>query len=389
MITIIKSVEVYAPEYLGEKHIVILGDKIGYIYDDINIPKDFIPIKIIEGKGRILFPGFIDSHVHITGGGGEGGFSTRTPEIKLTDLTTAGITTVVGCLGTDGVCRNPSDLIAKAKALEDEGLNTYCYTGSYGVPVRTLMGSINEDIMLIDKYIGVGEVAISDHRSSQPTFEQFVHLAAQARVAGMLSHKAGIVNVHLGDGKKKLEMLFNLLKETDIPPSNILPTHINRDEKLFEEGIKYVNEGGYIDLTTSSDEGHENGELTASEGLKKFLDKGMPIEHITFSSDGNGSMPIFDEDGNIKKMKICSVETLYSEVKKAILNYNIPIEKAIKVITSNVADLLQLSNKGRIRSGFDADFVMVKKDTLAISEVCAKGKLLVEEGIPIVRGVYN
>ena len=117
MITVIKNVNVYAPEKLGIKDIVIVSDKIEGIYDNVNVPNDFVNISIIDGKGKILFPGFLDSHVHIIGGGGEGGFKTRTPEISVISLVEAGITTVVGCIGTDGVCRNMRALIAKAKGL--------------------------------------------------------------------------------------------------------------------------------------------------------------------------------------------------------------------------------------------------------------------------------
>ena len=71
------------------------------------------------------------------GGGGEGGFSTRTPEATLSDLTTAGVTTVVGTLGTDGIARDMNALLAKARGLEEEGITTYIYTGSYRLPLRT------------------------------------------------------------------------------------------------------------------------------------------------------------------------------------------------------------------------------------------------------------
>ncbi|MDZ5034032.1 amidohydrolase family protein, partial [Clostridium perfringens] len=200
MLTVIKGIKVYSPEYQGEKDVVISSDKIEGIYENLKIPENFININVIEGKGKLLFPGFIDCHVHINGGGGEGGFKTRTPEIKLTDLTRAGITTVVGCIGTDAICRDMRSLLAKAKALEEEGITTYCYTGSYDIPVKTITGNIKGDIMLMDKVIGVGEVALSDHRSSQATYNEFANTVAQARVGGLLSGKAGIVNIHLGDG---------------------------------------------------------------------------------------------------------------------------------------------------------------------------------------------
>ena len=390
MITVIKNINVYAPESLGEKDVVIASDKIEGIYDKLNIPNDFINIKIIDGKGKILFPGFLDCHVHIIGGGGEGGFRTRTPEISVISLVEAGITTVVGCIGTDGVCRNMRSLIAKAKGLEEEGITSYCYTGSYEIPVKTITESIKGDFMMVDKVIGVGEIALSDHRSSQASYQEFVNTVAQARVGGLLSGKAGIVNVHLGDGARRLEYLFKLIDETEIPPTQILPTHINRSDKLFEVGIEYAKKGGFIDLTTSSDPKFlEPGELRAGEGLALLLKNGVDIKHITFSSDGNGSMPVFDSNGKLIGLGICSVKTLYREVRNSIQEYGVPIEEAIKVITSNVAEFLKLSNKGKIEVGRDADLVIVNKDILDIDMVIAKGKVVVEDGKASIKPTFQ
>lgn len=390
MITIIKNINVYAPENMGKKDVVIVGDKIEGIYEDLPIPDEFINIEIIDGTGKILFPGFVDCHVHIIGGGGEGGFRTRTPEISVISLVEAGITTVVGCIGTDGVCRNMRSLIAKAKGLEEEGVTTYCYTGSYEIPVKTITESIKGDFMMVDKIIGVGEVALSDHRSSQASYEDFVNTVAQARVGGLLSGKAGIVNVHLGDGARRLEYLFRLIEETEIPPTQLLPTHINRSDKLFNVGIEYAEKGGFIDLTTSSDPKFlEPGEIRAGEGLAKLLKAGIDIKHITFSSDGNGSMPVFDDNGKLIGLGICSVQTLYREVKESIKNYGVPIEEAIKVITENVAQFLKLDGKGRIEKGKDADLVIVEEEGLNIDTVIAKGKVVVTEGKAVIKPTFQ
>lgn len=390
MITVIKNIDVYAPESMGKKDVVIVNDKIEGIYDKVNIPDSFININTIDGKGKLLFPGFLDSHVHIIGGGGEGGFRTRTPEISVISLIEAGITTVVGCIGTDGVCRSMRALIAKAKGLEEEGITSYCYTGSYEIPVKTITESIKGDFMMVDKIIGVGEVALSDHRSSQASYQDFVNTVAQARVGGILSGKAGIVNVHLGDGARRLEYLFKLIEETEIPVTQLLPTHINRSDKLFEVGIEYAKKGGFIDLTTSSDPRFlEPGELRASEGLSLLLRHGVDIKHITFSSDGNGSMPVFDDRGKLVGLGICSVKTLYEEVKESIIEHKVPIEEAIKVITSNVAEVLKLKHKGKIESGRDADFVIVNEENLAIDTVIAKGKVVVKGGKAIIKPTFE
>jgi beta-aspartyl-dipeptidase (metallo-type) len=390
MISIIKGCNVYAPKYLGIKDVLIVGDKIEGIYNGLNIENNMLNIEIIDGKNKFLFPGFIDCHVHIIGAGGEGGYNTRTPEMQLSSLIKAGITTVVGCIGTDGICRSMKALIAKVKALRQDGMSAYCLTGSYEVPVRTVTDSIKDDLMLIEEIIGVGEIAISDHRSSQPTFEAFASLVAESRVGGLLSNKPGIVNVHLGEGERKLNYLFDLIDKTEIPKTQLLPTHINRNGKLFDVGLEYVKKGGFIDLTTSCDlENLGEGELRAGEALKKYLDKGLPIEHITFSSDGNGSMEKFDESGKISGYEICSVSTLYKEVKFAITEQGVPIEEAIKVITSNIAEILKFKDKGTIDAGKDADFVMVDKESLDIDMVFAKGKKMMENGEVIVKGVFE
>lgn len=390
MISIIKGCDVYGPKHLGIKDVLITGNKIYGIYDELNIKNDLLKVEIIDGRNKLLFPGFIDCHVHIIGAGGEGGYNTRTPEISLSSLVKAGITTVVGCIGTDGICRSMKELIAKVKALKQDGISAYCFTGSYEIPARTVTESIKDDLMLIEEIIGVGEIAISDNRSSQPSFYDFSKVVADSRVGGLLSNKCGIVNVHIGDGERKLNYLFDLIDKTEIPVTQLLPTHINRNGELFKSAIEYVKKGGFIDLTTSCDlENLSEGELRASEGLKKYIDKKLPIEHITFSSDGNGSMPEFDKYGNITDYKICSVSTLYREVKLAIIEENIPIEEAIKVITSNVAQIMKFKSKGTIECGKDADLVMVDRSSLDIDTVFANGKKMMENRKVIVKGFFD
>ena len=70
----------------------------------------------IDASGCIVLPGFIDPHQHILGAGGEAGPQTRMREIELRDIVRAGVTTVIGILGTDGTTRHLTSLLAKARA---------------------------------------------------------------------------------------------------------------------------------------------------------------------------------------------------------------------------------------------------------------------------------
>ncbi|MCA1030384.1 beta-aspartyl-peptidase [Bacillus timonensis] len=390
MITLIKNAEVYAPMYLGFKDILLVHDKIGYIEDEIEAPVNFVDIEIIDAAGRLVVPGFIDSHVHIIGGGGEGSYKTRTPEITLTQATTAGITTLVGVIGTDGTTRTMSNIIAKARGLEEEGITCYVHTGSYQVPVRTLTSKIEDDLILIDKIIGVGEIAIADHRSSQPTMEELAKIASAARVGGMLSGKAGIVNVHLGDSPSKLSLIEAVVQKTDIPITQFHPTHINRNEELFISGINFAKSGGYVDFTTSTVQRFlYNGEVKCGEGLKRMLEAGVPIEQVTFTSDGQASLPEFNSNGEFIGLQVGNVSSLFSQVKEAVLKEGIPLEKALQVITSNPARILKLKDKGNIEVGKDADLVFLEKENLNIHSVIAKGKKMIENGKVLVKGTFE
>ncbi|MDK2885206.1 beta-aspartyl-peptidase [Pseudothermotoga sp.] len=383
MIKLVKNVEVFSPNFLGKKDILIAGSKIVAIEDFINV--DSLPVEKIDGSGLIAVPGFIDSHVHIAGGGGEGGFKTRTPGIVFSDLVKAGITTVVGCLGTDGVTRNLKDLYAKAKSLEEEGINTYIYSGSYRVPLITFTGNLIEDFILIDKVIGAGEIAVSDHRSSQPSVDELKRIVADARVGGILSNKAGIVNIHVGDGKSMLDILYEIVETTEIPVTQFLPTHINRNKKLFEEGLNYAKIGGFVDFTTSVGDLLEE-DLQAWKAVKIYIENGFENQ-VTMSSDGQGSLPKFDEKGQFIGLGIGKVSSVMEQFKSAVKN-GVPFEKILKAITQNPAKILKLSSKGVIAPEKDADILLFNSD-LNLDSVLCMGKLLMSKEQILVKGTFE
>jgi len=387
-VLLLKNADVYTPAAKGRADILAAGGRILRVEPSIELPPAYV--EHVDASGLIAVPGFIDGHVHMMGGGGEGGFATRTPELMLSDAIRGGVTTVVGCLGTDGVTRSLAGLLAKAKALDEEGLSTFIYTGHYAVPVQTLTGSIERDLLLIDKVIGVGEVALSDHRSNQPTFEEFARLSAEARRGGILSGKAGVVNVHMGDGRRGLAMLRRLIEETEIPAAQFLPTHIGRNPSLFEEGIAYAKAGGLVDFTTSTVPAFlEEGEVKCSAGLRRMLDAGVDAANITFTSDGQGSLPDFDEHGRLRRLEIGRVTSLFAEVRDAVRGEGVPFATALQVITSNPARILKLRGKGALEAGADADIVLLDAASLEIDGVIAKGRWLMKARAPLVGGSFE
>jgi beta-aspartyl-dipeptidase (metallo-type) len=388
MITLIKNGNVFGPEPLGQKDILVAGRMIAAVEAPGRIRVDGVPCTVIEAAGKLVLPGFIDSHVHILGGGGEGGPATRAPEIRIEDIVGCGVTTVIGCLGTDGVTRHMESLLAKARALEAEGITTFIFSGSYEIPPRTITGSVRSDLVLIDKVVGAGEIAVSDHRSSQPTFEEIARLAAECRVGGMLGGKAGVLHLHLGDGPRRLEMLFRLSRETEIPPTQVIPTHVNRNPELFEEAIRWAASGGYLDLTVGPDPDPGSTDVSAEKAVALCLKRQVPLTQLTVSSDSNGSLPVFGPDGQLVRLTIATQGDLIRTFRVLLQQKIVGVEEAARLFSTNAATFYRLSGKGEIRPGKDADLIIFD-DHLGPTDVLALGRRMVADGKVIARGTFS
>jgi len=361
MITIFKNATTYSPYFEGKKDILVGGKTILLVQDTIILPNE-IAHEIIDCEGLYLVPGLIDSHVHITGGGGEGGPASRMPELQVEMMYEAGVTTVIGCLGTDGFTRTVDSVLMKVKSLRAQGVSAWMYTGAYQVPLPTIMGDILKDISMIEEVIGVGELAVSDHRSSAPTNEELTRIAAHSRVAGMIGGKAGIVNVHMGDALDPFRPIHNVVANSELNYKQFIPTHCNRNSYIFEDSKEY-GKNGYIDITTSSYPYYADEEIKPSKALKQLLESGVPIQNITFTSDACGSLPGFDPvTGKLIKIEMGFPSSNLRELKEAVLEDEIPLEIALQVLTSSPANILKLQGKGFIKAGFDADILVLNKN---------------------------
>ncbi len=384
---LIKNADVYTPAFIGRKDVLLAGKEIIAIEDTIELPSG-LPCEVVDASGLKLTPGFIDAHVHIAGAGGEGGPATRTPELQLSMLIKAGVTTVIGCLGTDGMTRSVESVLMKAKGLKDEGVSAWIYTGAYQVPTPTITGDVGKDIALIEEVIGVGEVAISDHRSSCPTTNELIRITEHARVGGMLGGKAGIINMHMGDAKNPFQPIHDAVAQSELNYKQFYPTHCNRNDYIFEDAKEY-GKNGWVDLTTSSYPYFPQYEIKPSKAIKLLLDAGVPIEHITFTSDACGSLPDFDpETGDLRQLEMGLPDANLREIVDAVKEEKIPLETALKVVTSNPANALKLKQKGNIAVGRDADVLLLDAD-LKLHSVIARGVFMMKEYTLLKKGSYE
>jgi beta-aspartyl-dipeptidase (metallo-type) len=382
---LLKGCRVYAPEFLGEKDVLVAGGRIEALAERLQ-PASGCATEIIDGKSLRLLPGLIDSHVHIAGAGGEGGPATRTPEMHLRDMLEGGITSVVGCLGTDGLTRSVASVLMKAKALRQEGVSAWIYTGAYQVPTPSILGDIGKDIALIEEIIGVGEIAIADHRSSSPSVDELIRLSKLARVGGLIGGKVGIVNIHLGDSPEPFALLYGAVEKSELQFSQFLPTHCNRTRSVFKAAIQYGKKG-FVDLTASSFPYYPDEEIKPAACLRELLAAGVPPEHVTFSSDGCGSLPIFDDKGNLLSLASGKPKAIFTELIDAVHQEKFPLEKALPVVTSNVAAILKLRGKGRIAVGMDADLLLLDEED-HIRHLMANGHWLIQNGEIVRHGFF-
>ena len=375
MLTLLKNAQLYAPEPRGLCHILIADRRIAAIIDARHTLGDTAFFDCVDLKGKRVIPGLVDPLVHYIGGGGEGGFANRTAELSLEEAQASGVTTLIGALGTDALTRTPANLIGKARELAAGGLSCFAYTGSYQLPPTTLTGSVARDIVFIPEFIGVGEVAISDHRGSQPTPQELIRLASEARTAGILANKAGIVFIHTGDAPSGLAPLRDAAAQSAIPLGQFYPTHINRTEALYADGLQFVQEGGRIDFTTSTTpELLDAGEVPAAKAVAMAHAAGIDMHRVSLSSDANASLPQFDEQGQFVGLRPGRIGSLFEAMADCIETHAVPVETALRCASTNAADALQLEGKGRIIEGGDADFIVINEQSWSIDQVWARGR---------------
>ncbi len=389
---LIRNGDLFNPKRQGVCDLLTMEGRIGGIFPEGTTPPEQAlraidpGLTVLDASGCRVIPGIIDRHVHFNGAGGEGGPAHRTPPLQLSSFIKAGVTSAVGMLGTDGTCRSLRELLMKARGLEEEGISTWILTGSYGIPSVTLTGGVTDDLCLIDRVIGL-KMAISDHRSSHPSVEEIRRAVSDARTGGILSGKSGIVCVHMGSERTSLAPLIEAIENTDVPLTQFAPTHVSRSEALLADAAAFGKRGGNIDVTAAPGKAPTLG-MSTRQALRTLLDGGVAPERITLSSDGNGSMPRFDERGKMVGLGIGPITAVLESILELWNDPAFDAEALLGMGTSHVADQLDLKGKGRLEKGADADILVIGADN-RLRDVIAKGQPMMKDGVVLKKGTFE
>ncbi|HBK32949.1 MAG TPA: beta-aspartyl-peptidase [Porphyromonadaceae bacterium] len=352
--------------------VLIAGEKIAAIGSHLDTGS--LPVETIDMEGALATPGLIDIHVHTSGGGGQTGFFSLAPEVRMEDLIKCGTTSVVGLLGTDGFVKQLPQLYAKTQSLRMNGLSAYMLTGFYGLPTPTLTDCIANDLIFIDPVIGC-KIAICDDRSSFPTEADLLQIISQVRLGGFTSAKRGVMHVHLGALPEGMQLLLDIAKKYPSLIPYISPTHTIRTEHLFFQAIEFAKMGGMMDVSTGGTQYTD-----PYKGVLIALKEGVSIDNMTFSSDGNGGVRRIDPETGEETYTLAPLHRNLEQTVKLIKEGGLAPKDAFKLVTENSAKTMSLKGKGKIQVGYDADFCFFTPG-YDLHTVIARGKIVMKDGV--------
>ena len=394
-IKIVRCSEVLAPDVLGARDLVIAGERIVAVVEP-GIEISGLEVEVVDLRGLTVAPGLIDNHVHVLGGGGGLGFASRAPELQTSQLTRAGITTVIGMLGFDATSKDMRALIAKTKAFKEDGISAYALTGAtLEHPVPTLTGRIRDDIAFVEEIIGVGEISVSElgyaYDSNGPGAQYIAEAATAGLLAGRLARKRGYLCLQVPPYHGAcLKPVIAMLERTGLPIAQLLPSHVNQTDAYMADAILWAERGGFVDVGANySPDNNFSRATPPAKAIVRLLEAGVPLARILLSSDGNGAPPKEEQrEGQPAVANYMPLGALPATWRRLIVEEGLPPTDALRIVTSNVADATGLAQKGRIAAGLDADLVAFDDDW-RIHTVLARGRVMVAGGAPVVRGMFD
>ena len=384
---LLRGGHVFDPEDRGAADVLMLGGEIVAVRPGLVAPTGVGEGEIVDVSGHMVLPGLIDPHIHVMGASGMGGPTTRSTDLQIERIAGAGVTTVVSPLGADSLSRDIPCLLARAAALECEGISAYCYTGGWKNPVPTLTGDPQADVAYVDRVLGI-KVAIAEPMAPVHTPEELCRLAHAAWTGGRMAGKRSVLHTHAGDLPEGLASIREVQRRTGIPAERLVVTHVNRNPDLWRQAMEFAKAGGSIDLTTMQrPETNHLHAIPAAQAVREALAAGVPAVRMTLSTDTGVPYPKLDASGKVIGLYMAGPDAILGTIRE-LVQAGLSWGAATAFATANTAGLLGLARKGRLAAGTDAD-VLILDVAGRVDRVFARGRELVTGGRPVVWGSFG
>jgi beta-aspartyl-dipeptidase (metallo-type) len=187
-----------------------------------------------------------------------------------------------------------------------------------------------------------------------------------------------------------LKPVLAMLERTGLPIGQLLPSHVNQTDAYMADAIVWAGRGGFVDVGANySPDNNFSRATPPAKAIARLLAAGVPPDKILLSSDGNGAPPKEEKrEGQPAVANYMPVGALPTTWRRLIVEEGLAATEALRVVTSNVAAATGLTRKGRIAAGLDADLLAFDADW-QIRTVIARGRIMVEHGRPVARGMFD
>ena len=120
----------------------------------------------------------------------------------------------------------------------------------------------------------------------------------------------------------------------------------------------------------------------------RCLEKQVPLDRITVSSDSNGSIPHFDDQGKLLGLTIATQEDLLEKLRVLVKKKILSLPDSLRLFSTNSAHFYKFDQKGEIQAGKDADMLLLDKDH-NLTDSFARGQRMLAEGKLMVRSTFH
>jgi N-acetylglucosamine-6-phosphate deacetylase len=371
----VKNINIILPDKIIEDGLLIFNEKIREIRKFYS-EKDYQNLEVIDGKGDYISPGFIDIHIHGSGGSdtmdAAANSLAKISKSVLKDGVTSYLPTTVTMelesiykvLDTIKKYLNKESSGAQVLGVNVEGPFINCEKKG----AQPEEGIINPKLSLFDKYLDI--IKIMTVAVEKPGALELIEKLNNKGIITSLGHSTAKYEEVMKAQQYGLELithLYNAMTGLHHRQPGIVGAALNSNIKceLIADGIHIhpavlelttkIKSADEIILVTDSIEaaGLKDGEYNLG-GQKVIVKKGSARL----------------EDGTLAG----SVLTMDQALRNMLKFTDLELPEVVKMMSLNPAKLLNMDYKiGQIKKGLESDLVILNKE-LKVKEVLIKGE---------------